>query len=65
MRPANSEHYIESVPSPIPARIERRQAGQDRRAQGRREAGQERHPEHNRRRQVDRRKPFRPAEFQV
>ena len=52
--------YIESVPSPMPARIERR-AGLDRRATGRREAGVERRPEHNRRRQVDRRKTFRPA----
>lgn len=57
MRPA----YIESVPSPMPARIERR-AGRDRRAGSRREAIQDRKPEHNRRRQVDRRKSFRPAE---
>ena len=55
MRPS----YIESVPSPMPARIERR-AGRDRRMSGRRDAA-ERHPEHNRRRQVDRRKSFRPA----
>jgi len=54
--------YIESVPSPMPARIERRQAGRDRRVAVRRETGQERRPEHNRRRQVDRRRAFRLAE---
>ncbi|MEO6269739.1 MAG: hypothetical protein ABIP08_05495 [Lautropia sp.] len=49
--------YIESVPSVIPARVERRQARNDRRAPGRRgAAGQDRHPEHNRRTQIDRRK---------
>lgn len=51
--------YIESVPSPMPARIERR-AGRDRRVAGRRDAA-DRHPAHNRRRQVDRRKSFRPT----
>lgn len=54
--------YIESVPSAMPARIERRQAGRDRRVAIRRESGQERRPEHYRRRQVDRRKAFRAAE---
>lgn len=58
-RHAARPSYIESVPSPMPARIERR-AGRDRRVSGRRDAA-ERHPEHNRRRQVDRRKSFRPA----
>jgi hypothetical protein len=53
--------HIESVPSPMPARIERR-AGRDRRAASRREAGAQRGADHNRRRQVDRRKSFRPAE---
>jgi hypothetical protein len=53
--------HIESVPSPMPARIERR-AGRDRRAAARREAGAQRGTEHNRRRQVDRRKTFRHAE---
>jgi hypothetical protein len=53
--------YIDGVPSPMPARIERR-AGRDRRAGGRRVAGVERKPEHNRRRRVERRKSFRPAE---
>lgn len=48
--------YIESVPSVMPARVERRQARNDRRAPGRRgAAGQDRHPDHNRRTQVDRR----------
>ena len=47
--------YIESVPSVMPARMERRQARQDRRVAGRRPLG-ERPPEHNRRRQVDRRR---------
>ncbi len=59
-RPLRPSH-IESVPSPMPARIERR-AGRDRRAASRREAGAERGADHNRRRQVDRRKSFRPAE---
>ena len=53
---------IESVPAVMPARVERRQARHDRRAQARRGSGQERKPEHNRRREVDRRKIFRPLE---
>jgi hypothetical protein len=59
--PANRPHpefrpaYIESVPSVMPARMERRQSRQDRRTAGRRPLG-ERPPEHNRRRQVDRRR---------
>jgi hypothetical protein len=57
--------HIESVPSPMSARLDRRQARQDRRAEGRRGAGQERRPEHNRRRQVDRRKSFSPAEVRL
>jgi hypothetical protein len=42
----------------MPARMERRQSATDRRVQGGRTAGPERRPEHNRRRQVDRRKSF-------
>jgi hypothetical protein len=57
MRPA----YIESMPVPMPARTDRRQSRVDRRTQGRRAAGQERQPEHNRRRQVDRRRAYRQA----
>lgn len=53
--PAFRPAYIESVPSLMPARIERRQAKHDRRVAGRRPLG-ERPPEHNRRRQVDRRR---------
>ena len=52
--------YIESVPSPMPARIDRR-AGRDRRVAGRL-ASHAKQPEHNRRRQVDRRKTLRPVE---
>ena len=52
--------YIESVPSPMPARIDRR-AGRDRRVAGRM-ASHDKQPEHNRRRQVDRRKTLRPVE---
>ena len=59
-RPARSA-YIESVPSVMPARVERRQGRDDRRAEGRRGAAQERRPEHNRRKQVDRRRSPRPA----
>ena len=47
--------YIESVPSVMPARMERRQSRQDRRIAGRRPLG-ERPADHNRRRQVDRRR---------
>lgn len=59
-RLARSAH-IESVPSVMPARVERRQGRDDRRAEGRRGAAQERRPEHNRRKQVDRRRLPRPA----
>ena len=54
-RPENG--YIESVPSLMPARLDRRQSRQDRRAPSRRGgSAQERRPEHNRRLQVDRRR---------
>jgi len=57
MRPA----YIEGMPMPMPARLDRRRSGEDRRTQGRRAAGPERPPEHDRRRQVDRRSAYRQA----
>jgi len=40
----------------MPARVERRQSAQDRRGPARHATGLERNPEHNRRRQVDRRR---------
>ncbi len=58
--------HIESVPSAIPARVERRRAAQDRRGHSRRDAGQERRPEQNRRLRVDRRRSsYRPVQTQA
>ena len=55
--------YIESVPSIMPAGGAPRPALNDRRAESRRvPPGQERRPEHNRRRQVDRRRTARPPD---
>jgi hypothetical protein len=61
--PPQRTAYIKSLPSPMPARAERRRSQQDRRAPGRRESTQGRRPEHNRRLRVDRRRnPSRPAQ---
>ena len=48
--------YIESVPTAVPARVERRRAAEDRRREFRREAAHERRPDQNRRLRVDRRR---------
>jgi len=71
--PSSQDPWDEPPPRPgigdgalsIPARVERRQGMADRRGPGWRVTGQARRPEHNRRRQVDRRRNGRQDSFGV